>query len=194
MISTCTAHDPSRFIPIRQLQSFGWAPPEKPLCFHGRTSSEALTSRRHAQDYVKLAKWDDRGHAADAAASDAVHRHLHRLQRRSATVLDQPAAGVLADISKAMGLADLDIPELVGPNNMGASSKKYAHRHGPPAVLPEDALPAEQVRWPLNQHKLRPSLYSRCRGVPPLALSLDLQHMYMMSAGPLTYTPLTQEC
>ena len=59
------------------------------------------------QDFVRLAKWEDRGYYAMKATTERNQRQLHRLTRRAEEALSQPAAAVLAAASKAMGFADL---------------------------------------------------------------------------------------
>ena len=59
------------------------------------------------QDFVRLAKWEDRGYYAMKATTERNQRQLHRLTRRGEEALSQPAAAVLAAASKAMGFADL---------------------------------------------------------------------------------------
>lgn len=60
-----------------------------------------------AQDFVRLAKWEDRGYYAMKVSTERNQRQLHRLTRRAEEVLAQPAAAVLAAASKAMGFPDL---------------------------------------------------------------------------------------
>ena len=59
------------------------------------------------QDFVKLAKWEDRGHYAQKQESDKAQRQLHKLVRDSQEVLKRPAAGVIGSYSAAMGFADV---------------------------------------------------------------------------------------
>jgi len=59
------------------------------------------------QDFVRLAKWEDRGYYAMKATTERNQRQLHRLTRRGEEALSQPAAAVLAAASKAIGFADL---------------------------------------------------------------------------------------
>ena len=58
-------------------------------------------------DFVRLAKWEDRGYYANRAAAEKAARVLHRLKRRARAALAAPAAAVLAGAGRAMGLPDL---------------------------------------------------------------------------------------
>jgi len=50
---------------------------------------------------VKLARWEERGYYALRASADKAQRALHKLQRRAAAALAQPAAAVLAGAAAA---------------------------------------------------------------------------------------------
>jgi midasin len=62
-------------------------------------------------DFVKLAKWEDRGYYAMKISTEKAQRQLHRLSRRAEDYLKQPAAGVLASASQAMGLGQVVAPK-----------------------------------------------------------------------------------
>ncbi|KAG2499138.1 hypothetical protein HYH03_002721 [Edaphochlamys debaryana] len=59
------------------------------------------------QDFVQLAKWDDRGYYALRASTEKAQRYLHRLSRRAEDVLKEPAATALAKAVKGMGVPEL---------------------------------------------------------------------------------------
>ncbi|EFJ44763.1 hypothetical protein VOLCADRAFT_121252, partial [Volvox carteri f. nagariensis] len=59
------------------------------------------------QDFVQLARWDDRGYYAMRASTEKAQRYLHRLSRRAEEVLRQPAATALAAAAKGMGVGEL---------------------------------------------------------------------------------------
>lgn len=59
------------------------------------------------QDFVRLAKWEDRGYYAMKVSTERNQRQLHRLTRRAQEALTHPSAAVLAAASRAMGFADL---------------------------------------------------------------------------------------
>lgn len=63
------------------------------------------------QDFVDLAKWEDRGYHALKASTEKAQRQLHKMQQQAAEVLRQPAAGVLAAAAKSIGLSNLSAPE-----------------------------------------------------------------------------------
>jgi midasin len=67
--------------------------------------------RKELSDFVKLAKWEDRGYYAMKISTEKAQRQLHRLSRRAEDVLKQPAAGVLAAASQGMGLAQVTAPK-----------------------------------------------------------------------------------
>jgi midasin len=64
-------------------------------------------------DFVKLAKWENRGYYAMKVSTEKAQRQLHRLSRRAEDYLKQPAAGVLASASQAMGLGQVVAPKAV---------------------------------------------------------------------------------
>lgn len=79
------------------------------------------------QDFVKLAKWEDRGFYAQQQATEKAHRQLHSTATKAEGVLKQPAAAVLASSAKAMGLDDLP-PEAAPDAQPPASSKRKAEQ------------------------------------------------------------------
>jgi len=98
----------SQFIPaVEKAVAAGLAPSEKDL-----------------KDFVKLAKWEDRGYYAMKASTEKAQRHLHKLCRRAADALKAPATGILAIAAKAMGLDDLTAPESVGNGAVVLSKKQ----------------------------------------------------------------------
>ena len=70
-----------------------------------------VTLRKELSDFVKLAKWEDRGYYAMKISTEKAQRQLHRLSRRAEDVLKQPAAGVLAAASQKMGLGQITAPK-----------------------------------------------------------------------------------
>ena len=63
--------------------------------------------RKDLADFVKLAKWEDRGFYALRTQAEKAHRQLHRLATRAEEFLREPAAGVVATASREMGFSDL---------------------------------------------------------------------------------------
>ena len=59
------------------------------------------------QDFVKLARWEDRGYYANRVAAEKAQRQLHRLTRRAGELLRTPVAAALAAAAKGMGFPDL---------------------------------------------------------------------------------------
>ncbi|EIE25917.1 hypothetical protein COCSUDRAFT_12734, partial [Coccomyxa subellipsoidea C-169] len=66
---------------------------------------------KRLEDFVKLAKWEDRGYHSLKQSTEKAQRQLHKLQRQAIAALKQPSAAVLADAAKSMGMADLTAPE-----------------------------------------------------------------------------------
>ena len=105
-----------------------------------------------AQDFVRLAKWEDRGYYAMKVITERNQRQLHRLTRRADQALSEPAAAVLAAASKAMGFADLTMPD--GPVCEGrqdavdgkTKASNHKKRKGSKLVSAEDAAAQAQVR------------------------------------------------
>jgi len=95
------------------------------------------------QDFVRLAKWEDRGYYAMKATTERNQRQLHRLTRRGEEALSQPAAAVLAAASKAMGFADLtdasDKAALGGAKGVqaGKSARESKRKQAQSATLEE---------------------------------------------------------
>jgi hypothetical protein len=76
---------------------------------------EASEPSPDTQDFVKLAKWEDRGHYALQQETEKSQRQLHKLVRDTQGVLKRPAAGVVGGVSAAMGFSDLGHPDLELP-------------------------------------------------------------------------------
>ena len=94
------------------------------------------------QDFVRLAKWEDRGYYAMKVSTERNQRQLHRLTRRAEEALSHPAATVLAAASKAMGLADLADADLAHghlPDQDAFHAKKLRGKSAPDALSPEQA-------------------------------------------------------
>lgn len=81
------------------------APPSAPCLNVGIL--QQLIKRLLGQDFVKLAKWEDRGHYAQKQEAEKSQRQLHKMVRDSQEVLKRPAAGVLGTVSAAMGFQDV---------------------------------------------------------------------------------------
>ena len=96
------------------------------------------------QDFVRLAKWEDRGYYAMKVSTERNQRQLHRLTRRAQEALSHPAAAVLAAASKAMGFADLADADLVHeckPKQNDARAKKSR------LWEEQDVFSPEQASW-----------------------------------------------
>ena len=66
-----------------------------------------VTPPLRAQDFVALAKWEDRGYYALRVSNEKAQRQLHRLTRRALQLLREPATAALATAAKGMGFLDL---------------------------------------------------------------------------------------
>ena len=94
-----------------------------------------------AQDFVRLAKWEDRGYYAMKVSTERNQRQLHRLTRRAEEALSQPAAAVLAAASKAMGFADLagaDLADGQLPKQAASKVKKHKGKIDEDGPFPEE--------------------------------------------------------
>ena len=60
---------------------------------------------------MELAKWEDRGYHAMRSSTEKAQRQLHKMQRQAADVLRQPAATVVAEAAKSVGLHNLTAPD-----------------------------------------------------------------------------------
>ncbi|KAK9809153.1 hypothetical protein WJX72_010301 [[Myrmecia] bisecta] len=94
---------------------------------------------KHLQDFVKLAKWEDRGYYAMRVATEKAQRQLHKLTRKAEDLLKQPVAGVLAAAAKAMGFADLANPDEPEGQLAGHKARKQAEVRVLAAEAAEDA-------------------------------------------------------
>ena len=83
---------------------------------------------------MKLAKWEDRGFYAQQQATDKAQRQLQQLITKAEIVLTQPAASVLSQTAKAMGLDDLQLERPDSP----AEPQKVRSR-GPVNQAPVEA-------------------------------------------------------
>jgi midasin len=81
---------------------------------------------KELRDFVALAKWEDRGYYAMKVSTEKAARQLHRLSRRAEGFLAQPAAGVLAAASQALGLAQLAPPARGGAAKAAAAATAAA--------------------------------------------------------------------
>ncbi|GAB4814208.1 hypothetical protein N2152v2_001254 [Parachlorella kessleri] len=74
--------------------------------------SELKQLEKELQDFVTLAKWEDRGYYAQRIATEKAQRQLHRLSRRAIQALKEPAGEVLMAAARSMGFNDLAAPAL----------------------------------------------------------------------------------
>jgi hypothetical protein len=108
-----------------------------------------------AQDFVKLAKWEDRGHYALQQETEKSQRQLHKLVRDTQEVLKRPAAGVVGAVSAAMGFPDLTQTDLELPAKEKAPKK--AKRKAPEAQPQQDWQ--DQVRSLIIQGSVSLSVF-----------------------------------
>eukprot|EP00798_Chlamydomonas_sp_ICE-L_P024875 gene24875-10536_t len=123
-------------------------------------------------DFVRLAKWEDRGYYAMKASTEKAQRYLHRLKRRAEEVLAQAAASVLATSVKAMGVAELMAakppppPVTVAPKEAGATDKLDA------AVEKESAKKAK-----VTPKKVTPKPPADAASTLPAASGLEMSEV-----------------
>ena len=85
------------------------------------------------QDFVELAKWEDRGYHSMRSSTEKAQRQLHKMQRQAGDVLRRPAAAVLAEAAKSVGLSNLAAPEQLP----GAAPEKGRAK---PLALPAEPM------------------------------------------------------
>ena len=73
--------------------------------------SKLAQHEKDLEDFVRLAKWEDRGFYAMKASTEKAQRHLHRLSRRVMEVLKEPVTGTLQNTATSMGIDELYQPE-----------------------------------------------------------------------------------
>lgn len=88
------------------------------------------------QDFVKLAKWEDRGHYAQKQEAEKSQRQLHKMVRDSQEVLKRPAGGVIGGVSASMGFADV-----VADAEVDIAEYKAAHKKR------HDSRPESPADW-----------------------------------------------
>ena len=104
------------------------------------------------QDFVKLARWEDRGLYAQQQATEKAQRQLQALATKAEGVLAQAAGPVLAQAANAMALDDLT-PE-TGADAEQASSDRDAGQSKRPDAASRAAQAADdavQVQLPRNE-------------------------------------------
>ena len=94
------------------------------------TCIAAPSDSMHVQDFVKLAKWEDRGYYAQQQATEKAQRQLLKLVTGSEAVLAMPAGPLLAAAAAAASQ-----PQEPASNGAKGSHKAGAH----PAPLTLDA-------------------------------------------------------
>ena len=136
---------------------------------------------------MKLAKWEDRGYYALRTSAEKAQRQLHKLQRRAASALAQPSAGVLAAASRAMGLADLAAPEL--PAELPAAGKQPKKKRRAAAAAAEPDWDAQVTpscfRWSGAQAVILVSFVQML-----LVLCIYWQHVVQTVLMELPHAPL----
>ena len=94
---------------------------------------------KHLQDFVALAKWEDRGYYALRHSTEKTQRQLHRLWRRAVELLRQPASGPLQLAGAAMGFGDLGAPGLAAPGGTEAAAAGRRSKRARAAAATEPA-------------------------------------------------------
>lgn len=72
---------------------------------------------KELEDFVALAKWEDRGYYALQLASEKAHKHLQKLRRKVTDILRQPVSNAIGEAAKMMGLQDLTLTDINGVPN-----------------------------------------------------------------------------
>ena len=100
-------------------------------------SLEAQMSQSILQEFVKLAKWEDRGQYAQAMQAEKSQRQLHKMMRDSQEVYKRPAAGVIGTVSASIGSQKhLQEADDSTPNPNTDKKKKKSSKNNAPAATP----------------------------------------------------------
>ena len=75
--------------------------------FTGQPEKRIKSAGAAPQDFVKLARWEVRGHYAQKQEAEKSQRQLHKMVRDSQEVLKRPAGGVIGAQSAALGFQDI---------------------------------------------------------------------------------------
>ena len=97
------------------------------------TCIAAPSDSTHVQDFVKLAKWEDRGYYAQQQATEKAQRQLLKLVTRSEAVLAMPAGPILAAAAAAASQPQ-------EPASNGAKESHKAGAHPAPLTLDADEV------------------------------------------------------
>eukprot|EP00887_Chlorella_sp_A99_P000601 scaffold17.g601.t1 len=107
------------------------------------------------QDFVALAKWEDRGYYALRQSTEKAQRQLHRLWRHAIQLLRDPSSGTLQAAAGAMGFADLrtklsvPAPTATGPASQHALGRcKRAAKKAAAQAASANAAAASQLADP----------------------------------------------
>ena len=94
------------------------------------------------QDFVKLAKWEDRGHYAQKQETEKAQRQLHKLVRDAQAVLSRPAAAAISSLPVGFSeLSEQTQEPLDAPEDKKRQSKKRAAKNAEePALVWEDQV------------------------------------------------------
>jgi len=95
-----------------------------------RVAAHREPLEKDLRDFVKLAKWEDRGYYSMKQSAERAQRKLHKICRRYEDALRQPAARVIASASLKMGLADLSGRELAQDSPVETASGGVVEQQG----------------------------------------------------------------
>ena len=102
-----------------------------------------LTACWCVQDFVKLARWEDRGFYAQEQATEKAQRQLLKLVLKTEAVLSQPAAAVLAAASAAASQQqELAAPGQAKPATAAGAAAGQHVEQRVPADLPSEVATA----------------------------------------------------
>eukprot|EP00958_Prasinococcus_capsulatus_P008902 scaffold874_cov380-Prasinococcus_capsulatus_cf.AAC.26 len=122
---------------------------EAPIEDQITSSTQAI--EEELQNFVKLAKWEDRNFYAMKASAEKAHRTLHRLVLKYEGVLKQPVTLVLKQVSEALGLSTTG-PEVQQPRKLakGLATAPTQTQHDSQGVAQLDlsgSMRYDSVSW-----------------------------------------------
>lgn len=117
-----------------------------------RIAADMNPLEKELADFVKLAKWEDRGFYAMKAAADKAHLQLCKIVRRVKDALETPASACLCALADQIGItADTGSAALVGESATAHLLESLEASVGPVSV----DVPSDKVSNRLSESQLR---------------------------------------
>lgn len=109
---------------------------------------------KELKNFVKLAKWEDRGFYARKASTEKAQRHLHRLSRRATEVLKEPVTEVLKQLAANMGISELFDPESLPKKSISATDPTMGSGKAVIEILSNNTFWVQKFNSTKNNKKL----------------------------------------